>query len=151
MKSKFDILFEEVQNFIINPVDEDLIEEEEIETVCKICDKPFPTGGSAFKSIFNFYFSGNEEKNVSPICYNCAKKIALENLDAIRSGEAELTEVSDRNWYILRWTTCDSCERLYPENELKCTNVGKLCEYCIDDEISDGKKISFDCDCDVIG
>lgn len=142
MKSKFDILFEEVQNFLINPIDDEEIDD----TICRICEKPF----TAEESTFDFYFSGDEEKNISPICYDCAQKVALENLDAIRSGDAELTEIGDRNRYVL-WTTCDSCEELYPEDEIKCTNVGKLCEYCIDGDISRGEKISIDYNCDVIG
>ena len=139
MKSKFDVLFEEVQSFLSNEHEEEIDD-----TICRICDKPFPIKGSKF----DFYFSENEEKNVSPICYDCAQKVALENLDVIRSGEAELTEIGHP---YERWTTCDSCEDLCPESEIKCTNVGKLCEYCIDGDISHGEQISIDYNCDVIG
>ena len=42
MKNKFDILFEEVQNFLVNPVNDEELGEEEIDkTVCRICEKPF--------------------------------------------------------------------------------------------------------------
>jgi hypothetical protein len=143
MESKFDILFEEIQNsFEIEKTAEPC-------ECCEVCGKEFDEKNGFYKFIVN----GPEELEVqlpntepvlisaddTAVCLACAECIAEDFSEAVEAGTIEIT--ADGKPYDL-WKSCTSCGSLYPENELKNTNHGDICEYCVDGLISHGEHIS---------
>jgi hypothetical protein len=129
-KTKFDLLFEEIATNL-HPVED--FEEDDGKT-CQICKQEISSDDTAF----SFNAGTTDLEDISTICYDCTQKLALDKKDIINSGDAEITEKGSR---FELWTTCDSCEGLNPESEIKVTDAGNLCEWCIESDISRGEKI----------
>jgi hypothetical protein len=126
MKNKFEIIFEMIMN------------EVSADKTCELCGKSI---GKAEAELSFDYPEQDIEYDL--ICYDCAEKLANEYADSVKNGDAEITDNNKRSYYEL-WKNCESCGALVPESELKTTNVGDLCTYCIDANVSRGEHISIE-------
>lgn len=126
MKNKFNTIYEEIMN------------EVSANKTCELCEKSI--GKAEAELSFDY-----PEKDIKYdlICYDCAEKLANEYADSVKNGDAEITDANKRGYYEL-WKKCESCDELVPESELKTTNVGELCTYCIDADVSRGEHISIE-------
>jgi hypothetical protein len=126
-KQKFDILFEEIQNNLMSDYEEDIPQ-----NICEICkmeitDTPF--------SYDNF-----NDTEYTHICIGCVSELYDKNKDAVDAGDIEIhTPQTKYN----NWRKCDSCDELYPDNELKDTSAGMICDWCVDGLSSHGEHISI--------
>lgn len=125
-KTKFDILFEEIQSALNNEISE------LPETNCEICKSEIE--GSTFT------FDDFNETEYSHICMSCAEKLYDEYKSQIDEGDAELI---DKDLPYENWKKCESCGDLYPERELKDTNMGYMCDWCIEGDLSHGVKLTI--------
>ena len=130
-KNKFNLLFEEMMSEL---ADVEMSNLQKPTKTCELCNHPFESS----EAVFQFDdFNGVEHDH---ICTACAEKVYDEHKDAIEADDAELKEKHSK--YDL-YKKCHSCEGLYPESELKDTDAGKYCEYCIDGLISRGEPVSI--------
>ena len=125
-KTKFDILFEEIQS--------KLIIKESVVNNCELCQ------AEILPSEADFNFDDFNGVEYSHLCFNCTEKLYDEYKEQIESGDAELHTKETR---YENWIKCNSCEGLYPESELKDTDGGLMCDYCIDGDLSHGVPVSI--------
>ena len=141
-KTKFDLLFEDIMQTLNTPQIEDGVVEKTDEiteatvtcTKCELCGNELH--GS--EAVFNFYDEADTEYDC--LCTSCAEQVYDEHKDEIEDGIAEMYEKSDK---YSPYKKCESCGGLTPERELKNTDSGDYCEYCIEGLISRGEKVSI--------
>jgi hypothetical protein len=124
--TKFDILFEEIISTFTTDSEEVPL------NCCEICKQEITDTP--------FSYDDFNEVEYSHICLTCAEKLYDENKDAIDAGEIEIHTPQTK---YDNWRKCESCESLYPESELKDTNHGMLCDWCIEGDLSHGVELSI--------
>lgn len=124
-KQKFDILFEDIMDNLQSKI---------CKNCCELCGREINSDEPVYQ------FDDYNGLEYTQLCQECTENLYDEYKEAIESGEVEITEKSSKYDLIKK---CDSCEMLYPECDLKDTNVGHLCEYCILGDISRGEQISI--------
>lgn len=141
-KTKFDLLFEDILNkFNISNNPEETVVETETDVdelpdnICQICKAEIDE-----KVDGPMFTYSSPDKEYEHICQMCTEALANENENELAVGDVEITYV-DHPYDLLK--KCSGCGSLVGERELKNTNIGDLCDWCIDGDLSHGVDLSI--------